>query len=68
MYRQIYKCTNKTLKKHYGGGGAIATPAMPPLATLVDMINNQINFEGFMYTMIHLSSLLIFCSIFLKYS
>ena len=33
MYWQISKCTDKTPKKHYGGGGAI-TPH-PPLATLM---------------------------------
>ena len=30
MYRQISFCTNKTPKKHYWGGGAIAPPAPPP--------------------------------------
>ena len=41
MYRQISKCTDKTPKKHYWGGGAVAAPAPypppppPPLATLV---------------------------------
>ena len=29
MYRQIFKCTDKTPKKHYGGG-AVAPPAPPP--------------------------------------
>ena len=32
MYRQISKCTDKTLKMHYWGGGAIAPlPPPPPL-------------------------------------
>ena len=39
-YRQISKCTDKTLKKHYGGGGQPAPPPPPPpppppLATLM---------------------------------
>ena len=35
MYQQISKCTDKSPKRHYGGGGAIAAPAPPPLATLM---------------------------------
>ena len=34
MYRQISKCTDKSPKTHYWGGG-IAPPAPPPLATLM---------------------------------
>ena len=30
MYRQISKCTNKTPKKHYGGGGEGQLPLPPP--------------------------------------
>ena len=30
MYRQIFKCTDKTPKKHYGGGGAVGLPPAPP--------------------------------------
>ena len=33
IYRQISKCTEKTPKKHYGGGGG--NYPLPPLATLV---------------------------------
>ena len=32
MYRQIFKCTDKNLKKHYWGGSC---PPAPPLATLM---------------------------------
>ena len=34
VYRQISKCTDKTLKNHYGGGGGFP---LPHLATLVGM-------------------------------
>ena len=36
MYRQISKCTDKTPKKHYGGGGQLPPPPCPHLATLVN--------------------------------
>ena len=37
MYRQIFKCTDKTPKNHYwgGGGGQLPPPPAPPLATLM---------------------------------
>ena len=30
MYRQIFKCTDKTPKKHYWGGGGQLPPPPPP--------------------------------------
>ena len=30
MYRQIFKCTDKTPKKHYWGGGGGQLPPLPP--------------------------------------
>ena len=35
MYRQISKCTDKTLKKHYGGGGGTIAPLPLYLVTLM---------------------------------
>ena len=39
MYRQIFKCTDKTPKKHYWGGGQLPPcPPPPPLATLMQWL------------------------------
>ena len=38
MHRQISKCTDKTPKKDYGGGGGETIAPCPPLATLVGQI------------------------------
>ena len=43
MYQQISKCTDKTPKKHYWGGGGGLTPCpLPPLA-IVNMRRHVLN-------------------------
>ena len=58
MYRQIFKCTDKSPKRHYWG--AIAPPPPPPLATLMAPMTSRASF----YNMFLLSAST--CSLILR--